>query len=345
MSGGQYILGTEVSAFEEEFAAYCEADHCVSVANGFAALQLSLLALGVGPGDEVIVPAHTFIATWLAVSAIGAIPVGVDVDAVTFNIEPGAVARAIGPKTKAIIPVHLYGHAAPMQELQEIALAHDIALVEDAAQAHGGKYKGERLGSLGNLGAFSFYPVKNLGAFGDGGAVCTNDPELAEKLRSLRNYGSSQKYQHDSFGLNSRLDELQAAFLRVKLRHLDSWNERRRQLARVYDEELSDLSGLTLPILVGEEKSESVFHQYVVRHARRDQLREHLAAQNIDTIIHYPQLPCDSGSYQELRFRQEATPVSKKLVAEILSLPLGPHLTEAQVRHVSAICREFLSKA
>ncbi|MCL4146463.1 UNVERIFIED_CONTAM: hypothetical protein GTU68_029417 [Idotea baltica] len=341
-SSGQYILGPEVEAFEDEYARYCETKHCISVASGLDALHLSLRALGLGPGDEVLVPAQTFIATWLAVSATGATPVAVDIDPERFTIDPAQVARAISKNTKAIVPVHLYGYPANMDSILSLAEEHELFVVEDAAQAHGARYNGQRVGSFGNAGAFSFYPIKNLGAFGDAGAITTNDDELADKLRLLRNYGSVSKHDHQVFGLNSRLDELQAAFLRVKLSVLDSWNERRREIAGVYEQILSKDSAVGLP--AKSEDVEAVFHQYVIRHPQRDELRAYLASLQIDTMIHYPQLPGQSGAYRELNWREHSSSKSKDSCCEILSLPISPHLTTAEAIIVAEAVGNFHSK-
>lgn len=337
MDSGWFILGQEVEAFEREFADYCGVKHCVTVGNGLDALRLILQGVGIGPGDEVIVPAHTFIATWLAVTAAGATPVAVDVDELTFNLDPERIEPALTARTKAIIPVHLYGLPAAMMPICELARQRGVKVIEDAAQAHGAKYRGRRAGSLGHAAAFSFYPVKNLGALGDGGAVTTNDADLAERVRLLRNYGSRTKYHHEIPGGNSRLDELQAAFLRVKLRRLDAWNVRRARVANSYVEALHDVRGLTLP-QVGADVN-SAWHQFVVRHARRDTLRERLAKNGIATMIHYPTPPHRVRAYANERWLGNAFPVTERLAEEILSLPMGPHLSaEDSSRVVKVIC-------
>ncbi len=339
MASGWHVLGPEVEAFERELAAYCGTSHCVAVGSGLDALHLSLRAYGIGPGDEVIVPAHTFIATWLAVSATGATPVGADVEERTYNLDPACVEAAVTPRTAAIIPVHLYGQPADMAALGAVAARHGLRVIEDAAQAHGAEHHGRRAGALGGAAAFSFYPVKNLGALGDGGAVTTNDGQLAAAVRLLRNYGSRVKYQHECQGVNSRLDELQAAFLRVKLRHLDAWNARRARLASHYAEELADVPDLVLPS-AGAEAS-SAWHLYVVRHPCRDALQQYLHRLGVATMIHYPVLPPRSPAYQGAEQAARFFPVADRLVRDILSLPMSPHHTSAEISHVVASIRQF----
>jgi dTDP-4-amino-4,6-dideoxygalactose transaminase len=342
IESGWYILGPEVEAFEREYAAYCGAEHCVAVGNGLDALHLILRGYGIGPGDEVIVSAHTFIATWLAVSATGATPVGVDVNEDTFNIDPACALAAVTPRTAAIIGVHLYGQLADMAGLHAVAERHRLKVIEDAAQAHGATCKGRRAGSLGDAAGFSFYPVKNLGALGDGGAVTTNDSQLADAVRLLRNYGSRVKYQHECQGVNSRLDEFQAAFLRVKLQHLDEWNERRAQLATRYAAELAGLSDLVLPAIT--DSASCAWHQYVVRHPRRDALQQHLQRLGVATMIHYPVLPHRSPAYQDSGEAVRLFPVADRLVREILSLPMSPHHTVAEITHVVEAIRTFCER-
>jgi dTDP-4-amino-4,6-dideoxygalactose transaminase len=336
-ASGQYILGPEVTAFEEEFAAYCDARHAIGVGSGLDALRLILLGYGIGPGDEVIVPSNTFIATWLAVSQAGARPVAVEPDAATHNVGAEAVEAAITPRTRAIMPVHLYGQPADMDALAAVAERHGVPLVEDAAQAQGARYRGRRAGGLGHAAGFSFYPGKNLGAFGDAGAVTTDDDALAERVRMLRNYGSRQKYHHDVPGLNTRLDSLQAAVLRVKLRRLDDWNERRRAVAARYLELLRDTPEVVLPEVA--EWAEPVWHLFVVRHPRRDELRERLADAGVETIIHYPIAPHRSGAY-EADSSDWDLPLAERLAAEVVSLPMGPHVPPADVERVAAAVRE-----
>ncbi len=326
---GCYILGEEVEQFEQEFAQYCEAKHCIAVGNGLDALHLILLALGIGEGDEVIVPAHTFIATWLSVSHAGATPVPVEPDPDTYNIDPSKIEQAISSRTKAIMPVHLYGQPADMDSIAEIAARHGLRVIEDAAQAHGARHRGRRVGSLGDAAGFSFYPGKNLGAFGDGGAVTTNDDVIADKVKMLRNYGSRIKYAHESIGFNSRLDPLQAAFLRAKLGRLDEWNDRRRRLAAHYLDQLAGCEGLTLPYV--PFWAEPVWHLFVVRHARRDDLRQNLESAGIGTLIHYPIPPHLSDAYRR-DFAELALPIAENIARTCLSLPMGPQVSEEMVK-------------
>jgi len=294
-------------------------------------LQLILAAAGVGPGDEVVVPAHTFVATWLAVTLVGAVPVPADVDAATFNLDPAAARNAVTPRTKAVIAVHLYGQPADMDELGRVARDRRLLLIEDAAQAHGASYRSRRVGTLGSAAAFSFYPGKNLGALGDGGAVVTNDPQLAERIRKLRNYGSSTRYHHETVGRNSRLDEIQAAFLRVKLRWLDRENDRRAALASRYLRELNS-SAVGLPLVAADVTP--VWHQFVIRHRQRDWLRQQLEDRGVDTLVHYPVPPHLQPAYAHLGWRRGDFPVAERAAAEVLSLPMGPSLTNAAQDHV-----------
>jgi len=337
MTSGQFILGPEVTAFEEEFAAYCDTRHAIGVGSGLDALRLILLGYGLGHGDEVLVPSNTFIATWLAVTQVGALPVPVEPDPVTHNITADAVKAAITPSTKAIMPVHLYGHPVDMDAIVALGRDRGIPVVEDAAQAQGAGYRGRRAGALGDAAGFSFYPGKNLGAMGDAGAVTTDDDALAERVRMLRNYGSTVKYHHDLPGLNSRLDSLQAAGLRVKLRRLDEWNERRRAVAEHYLERLAGVEGLALPTQA--EWAEPVWHLFVVRHQRRDALQERLSEAGVDTIIHYPIPPHLSGAYAA-GFEPGALPVAQQLAGEVLSLPMGPHLPLEDAERVATAVRE-----
>lgn len=331
LRSGWYVMGREVDAFEREFAAYCEADHCVGVGNGLDALFLILKAYGIGPGDEVIVPSNTYIATWLAVSHTGATPVPVEPCLATANLDPALVAAAITPRTRAILAVHLYGQPAQMSALRALAQAHGLRLIEDAAQAHGAREQGRRVGSLGDAAGFSFYPGKNLGALGDAGAVTTNDANLAREIRLLRNYGSSVKYLNEVQGHNSRLDELQAALLRAKLGPLDRQNEHRRRLAQAYHDGLAGLD-LVLPSVADD--MESVWHLYVVRSRRRDTLQAQLKAAGIETLIHYPKAPHLQAAYEKLRIAPGSLPIAERLQDEVLSLPMGPHLQLADVRCV-----------
>lgn len=323
MESGWYILGEEVEAFEQEFALYCGVKHCVGVGNGLDALHLILRACGIGPGDEVIVPANTYIATWLAVSYAGARPVPVEPDPRTYNLED-RIEVAITPRSRAIMPVHLYGQPAAMEPILALADRHNLKVIEDAAQAHGARYKGQRAGNLGDAAGFSFYPGKNLGALGDAGAVVTNDDTLADKVRLLRNYGSRVKYYNQVKGFNSRLDPLQAAFLRVKLRYLDAWNERRCAIANYYFEGLADIPGLILPVV--PEWTEPVWHLFVVRHPRRDELQRVLHQAGIGTLIHYPVPPHLSEAYADAGWSTGDWPVTETLANTVLSLPMGPQL-------------------
>lgn len=324
MESGWYILGQEVEAFEEEFAAYCGAKHCIGVGNGLDALQLILRAMDIGPSDEVIVPSNTYIATWLAVSHAGARPIPVEPDADTCNLDPARIEAAITPRTKAIMVVHLYGQPADMDPINALAQKLGLKVIEDCAQAHGALYKGRRVGSLGDAAGFSFYPGKNLGAIGDGGAVTTNDPGLVERIRVLRNYGSRIKYHNEVVGFNSRLDELQAALLRVKLTKLDEWNERRRQVAARYLQELAGHPGLRLPVV--PEWVEPVWHLFVVHSAQRDALQESLTAAEVGTMIHYPIPPYLQLAYLDHNYNTENFSISEQIGTSVLSLPMGPHL-------------------
>lgn len=331
LDSGWYILGPEVEAFESEFAEYCQAKEAVGVADGLSALHLALQAMDIGPGDEVIVPSNTFIATWLAVSQCGATPVPVEPNPLTFNIEAPQIQAALTPRTKAIIPVHLYGQPADLDPILALARQHDLWVLEDAAQAHGAKYKGARIGGHGDAVAWSFYPGKNLGAMGDGGAVTTNDTELAMRIRELRNYGSTEKYVHRVQGYNCRLDPLQAAVLRVKLAHLDPWNARRQSIAQQYLAHIKAPS-FTLPSVLPEV--EPVWHLFVVQTAQRSAVQQHLQQQGIATLIHYPTPPHLQEAYR-LNMR---LPVAERMAAEVLSLPMGPHLpAEDALRVIEAL--------
>jgi dTDP-4-amino-4,6-dideoxygalactose transaminase len=326
MESGWYVLGSEVESFEKEFAAYCGTKYCIGVGNGLDALHLILRAMEIGIGDEVIVPANTYIATWLAVSYSGATPVPAEPDERTFNINPDLIEEVITERTKAILPVHLYGQPADMDSVNEIARKYNLKVIEDAAQAHGAQYKGKRTGNLGHAAGFSFYPGKNLGAIGDGGAVTTDDPDLAERIRVLRNYGSRIKYHNEVVGFNSRLDELQAALLRVKLTRLDEWNERRRFVSAQYMKRLSGQNELILPFI--PEWAAPVWHLFVIRHIHRDALQKALAGGGVGTMIHYPIPPHLQPAYESLKFIAGHFPISEQLAKEVLSLPIGPHLLE-----------------
>lgn len=341
MDSGWYILGEEVDAFEADFADYCGVKHCVSVGNGLEALHLILRAYGIGPGDEVIVPSNTYIATWLAISYAGATPVPVEPDISTCNLDPQRIAAAITPRTKAILPVHLYGQPADMDPINEIARLHGLKVIEDAAQAHGARCSGVRAGALGDAAGFSFYPGKNLGAYGDAGAVTTNDPELADRVKVLRNYGSRIKYQNEVKGYNSRLDPLQAAFLRVRLTVVDEWNSRRTKIAEIYREELSGLPNLILPEVPGH--LETAWHVYLVRSPHRDKLRAFLDSEKIGTMIHYPVPPHLSEAYADMNFAAGAFPLAEEIARTALSLPIGPHFPEESARIVCNSIKRFVS--
>ena len=350
MDSGWYLLGRELEAFEHEFAEYCGVAHGVVVGNGLDALHLILRGYGIGAGDEVIVPSHTFIATWLAVSYSGAAPVPVEPDPRTYNLDPDRIAAAITPRTRAIIPVDLYGQPADMEPIREFAHKHGLKVIEDAAQAHGARYRGRRCGGLGDAAAFSFYPGKNLGAFTDAGAVVTDDAKLADTVRKLRNYGSVVKYQHEVKGFNSRLDELHAAFLRVKLAHLDEWNARRQRVAALYLSQLSDLDSQLLsvsdfPLLPTVPSwAEPVWHLFVVRHARRDDLQQHLHAAGIGTLIHYPLPPHQSGAYSDLHLAPGTLPLAEMLASQVLSIPIGPHVSDSDAAVVISALRSGVRK-
>ncbi|AIF53717.1 DegT/DnrJ/EryC1/StrS aminotransferase family protein [Pelosinus sp. UFO1] len=330
MTSGWYIMGNELEAFEQEFADYCGVKNCIGVGNGLDALHLALKAWGIGAGDEVIVPANTYIATWLAVTYTGARPVPVEPNEHTYNIDPHKIEAAINKNTKAIIAVHLYGQAADMQTINMIAKKYGLKVLEDAAQAHGARCHGKQVGGLGDAAGFSFYPGKNLGALGDGGAVTTNDDDLADKVRILRNYGSKVKYQNEEIGFNSRLDELQAALLRVKLRHINEWNGRRVQIAKKY---LAELANTELILPTVPDWAEPVWHLFVIRSKQRDYLQRELADKGINTLIHYPIPPHLSGAYKEYNWQVGDFPISEVLAHEVLSLPMGPHLTNEQVMY------------
>lgn len=338
LNSGWYILGPEVEAFEQEFAAYHGIDHAVAVANGTDAIELALRAADIGPGDEVITVSHTAMPTVTAIEATGATPILVDIDASTYTIDPTAIEAAITPRTKAVIPVHLYGHPADMAAIKQIASQHNLLVVEDCAQAHGARYKGERVGTLGHLAAFSFYPTKNLGAYGDGGAILTNDPALAARLRRIRFYGQDSRYTYVERGTNSRLDDLQAAILRVKLRYLDEHNDERRQMAKTY----SDL--LTQVVLPEEQLNcEHVYHLYVIRTDRRDHLMEKLREREIGALIHYPVPIHLQESHLDLNYSKGSLPVTEQIVSEILSLPLYNSLHQREIQTVAQSVNEVLA--
>lgn len=333
LRSGWYIGGQEVEAFEQEFAAYTETRHCVGVANGLDALHLALRAMDIGAGDEVIVPSNTYIATWLAVSQCGAVPVPVEPLESTCNIDSGLIEAAITPRTKAIIPVHLYGQPADLDPILAIARKHGLRVLEDAAQAHGARYKGKRIGGHGDVVAWSFYPGKNLGALGDAGAVTTNDPDIADRIRVLRNYGSRVKYVNEVQGYNSRLDPLQAAALRVKLKVLDVWNARRAKIAARYTAALAG-TGLVLPTV--PVWAEPVWHLYVVQSSRRESLQKTLDKAGIGSLIHYPIPPHLQQAYAKSGYVKGQFPIAERLASQVLSLPIGPQLDGANVEAVVA---------
>jgi dTDP-4-amino-4,6-dideoxygalactose transaminase len=335
LASSRFILGPECAAFEREFAAYCGVEHCVGVGNGLDALHLVLRGYGIGPGDEVIVPAHTFIATWLAVTYAGATPVPVDVRPEYYTLDVDRLPAAITVRTRAVIPVHLYGQPADMDPIVELARRHGLKVIEDAAQAHGARYRGRPAGSLGDAATFSFYPTKNLGALGDGGAVATNDAELARSLRRLRNYGSESKYGHEVAGFNSRLDEIQAALLRVKLPAVDGLNHERRRLAELYRQGLAK-TGLGLPGT--PDWAEPVWHLFVVRASDRAALGARLDRAGIGWLVHYPRPPHLTPAYAHLGYGPGSFPVAERLASEVVSLPMGPHVSDAAAAEVCRAC-------
>lgn len=337
LNSGWFILGEEVEAFENEFAEYCNIKHCIGVGNGLEALHLILRGYGIGEGDEVLVPSNTYIATWLAVSYAGAKPIPVEPDIRTYNIDPKLIEEKITDKTKAIIAVHLYGQPADMDPINEIAKKNDLKVIEDSAQAQGALYKGRKTGSLGDASGFSFYPGKNLGALGDAGAIITDDDELVKKIRILRNYGSEKKYYNNVKGFNSRLDELQAAFLRVKLKYLDKENEKRQQIANYYLENIKHPE-IILPS-TSTFTSISVWHQFVIRHSKRDKLQQYLADIGIQTMVHYPVSPHLQKAYKELKDR--SLPISEKIHNEVLSLPIDPILQKNDIKYIVEKCSNY----
>jgi dTDP-4-amino-4,6-dideoxygalactose transaminase len=350
VSSGWFIGGAEVDQFEEEYATFCGATHAIGLANGLDALHLVLRAMNVGPGDEVIVPSNTYIATWLAVSQCGATPVPVEPDARTYNIDPTRIEAAITPRTKVILPVHLYGQPADLDQILAIARKHGLKVLEDGAQAHGARYKGQRLGAHGDAVAWSFYPGKNLGAMGDGGAVTTNDAQLADRIRMLRNYGSRVKYVNEVQGYNSRLDPLQAVLLRVKLAYLDDWNARRKAIAGRYTAEFESViasearESIIFPITLPHvpDWAEPVWHLYVVQYARRDALQKHLTGVGVGTLIHYPIPPHLQQAYAAGNLVPGQFPIAEKIANQCLSLPMGPHLAEESLTKVIAHVAAFL---
>jgi dTDP-3-amino-3,4,6-trideoxy-alpha-D-glucose transaminase len=342
MDSGCFLLGRELESFEAEYAQSVGAAHCVGVANGLEALQLVLMARGIGAGDEVIVPAHGYIATWLAVTHTGARPVPCECDERTYNLDPSRIAALITARTKVILPIHLYGQPADMEAINAVAARHGLFVLEDAAQSHGARCRGRAAGSLGDAAGISFYPSKNLGALGDAGAVTTSDAKLADRLRHLRNYGSKVRYQNDFVGLNSRLDEFQAAFLRAKLPHLPAWNARRARVAALYLEQLRGVGDLVLPFV--PDWAEPSWHLFVIRTGRREALQRHLEAQGVGTQVHYPTPPHLAGAYRDAGWKPGDFPLAERLAHEVLSLPIGPHLTAEQVAHVCETVRSFFAQ-
>jgi dTDP-4-amino-4,6-dideoxygalactose transaminase len=333
-----FILGADVAAFEDEFAAYCETEHCVGLDSGMSALELGMRAMGIGPGDEVITPAGSFIASSSAISFTGATPVWVDVEARTYDIDPDRIEAAIGPRTKAIMAVHLYGQPADMDRILEIAERHRLPVIEDACQSHGARYRGRRTGSMGAFAAFSFYPSKNLGAYGDAGALTTPDAAIADKVRMMRNYGQRAKYDHVYLAWNRRMDTLQAAVLRVKLRHLDAWNDSRRRIASLYGELLAAVPGLTLPH--SSSGVEHVYHLYVIEVEGRTRLQAELTKRGISTGTHYPVPIHLQEAYRSLGAGPGSFPVTEAAAKRVLSLPMYPEMGEDAVRRVAAAVRE-----
>jgi len=338
---GWYILGDQLKKFEAEFALYNETVYCTGVANGLDALHIALKALKIGEGDEVIVPSNTYIATWLAISYVNATIVPVEPDFLTYNIDPEKIKAAITPRTKAIMPVHLYGQACQMDKIMEIANAHSLYVIEDNAQAQGARYNGKITGSFGHVNGTSFYPGKNLGAFGDAGAITTNDKSLSEKTLIIRNYGSEKKYQNEVIGLNSRLDEIQAGFLSVKLKHLDNWTLERQRIAKQYDELLNGISGLILPETA--ENATHVYHLYVIRTPERDRLQTYLTEAGIGTLIHYPITPHLQEAYSHLNLKKGDFPIAEELAQTSLSIPLYPGISEREVEYVCKTIRSFFN--
>lgn len=341
--GQWYILGQHVSEFEKQYAAFNNVLYCIGVSNGLDALLLALKSVGIGKGDEVIVPSNTFIASVLAISYTGAIPVFADPDIQTYNIDPLQIEKHITRKTKAIMPVHLYGQACSMDEIMQIASKHNLYVIEDNAQSQGAAYKNKKTGSFGIVNTTSFYPGKNLGALGDAGAVTTNNPELSEKVRMLRNYGSLKKYHHEKMGYNMRLDELQAAVLNIKLKYLDEWTKERQKIAGWYHETLNGVGDLALPTIA--EDCTHVYHLYVIRTEKRNDLQKYLLQHEIGTLIHYPIPPYLQKAYNGLGYKKGDFPVAEEIANTCLSLPLFPGLTQQEVFFVSEQIKKFFLDA
>ncbi len=340
---GWYVLGEQVKQFESEYAEYCATKYCSGVANGLDAIIIALKALNIGEGDEVIVPSNTYIATWLAVSYVGATPVPVEPRIQTYNINPELIEQAITPKTKAIIPVHLYGQCCEMEAIMQIAQQHNLYVVEDNAQAQGASYGGKITGSFGHINATSFYPGKNLGAFGDAGAITTNDESLWQKANTIRNYGSNKKYYNELKGMNSRLDELQAGLLSIKLKHLNKWNQERQQIARLYSKALNGVGDLILPDLAND--ASSVYHLFVIRTNQRDALQQYLTENNIGTLIHYPLPPHLQQAYQDMRFKKGDFPIAEQIAKTCLSLPIYPGLQKQEIDYIADRINMFFAHA
>ncbi len=336
-----FCLGPDVAQFEQDFARYCGAKHALGFNSGTSALHVAMLLLNIKPGDEVISTPHTFVATSWAISYVGAKPVYVDIDDQTFNIDPKLIEKAITPRTKAIMPVHLYGHPFDIDPILEICRKHKLPLVEDACQSHGAKYKGKVVGTFGEMSGYSFYPGKNLGACGEGGALVTNNDAYAARAKSLREHGSTQRYYHDEVGFNYRMEGIQGAVLGVKLKHLDAWTQGRRRVAKRYHELLAD-TPLQLPLEASW--AESVYHLYVVRHARRDELKKHLEANKVGCALHYPMPLHLQKCYASLGYKEGSFPVAEKAARECLSLPIYPELTDEQIQRVSEVIHDFFKK-
>ncbi|MGZ8550770.1 MAG: DegT/DnrJ/EryC1/StrS family aminotransferase [Chitinophagaceae bacterium] len=334
-----YVLGKRVEAFEKNYAAYNQVEHCIGVSNGLDALHLCLKALNIGKGDEVIVPSNTYIATVLAISYVGATPVFVEPDSGTFNINPNLIEAAITSRTRAIMPVHLYGQCCEMDAIMQIAEKHQLFVIEDNAQSQGSMYNGRKAGSFGHLNGTSFYPGKNLGALGDAGAVTTNDPELAKMIRTLRNYGSEKKYYNEVIGFNMRLDEMQAAFLSVKLNYLDNWTSERQTIAGWYNESLRGIEQLKLPSTAAN--ASHVYHLYVIQAEKRDELQQHLNTAGVGTLIHYPIPPHMQKAYSHLNYSKGDFPIAEEIASTCLSLPLWPGITESQISYIRDTIKSF----
>jgi dTDP-4-amino-4,6-dideoxygalactose transaminase len=335
-----FVLGRDVDLFEQEFADFCEAEYAVGVDSGTSALELALRAYGIGEGDEVITVSHTFLATVAAISYTGARPVLVDIDRDSYNIDAAEIEAAITARTRAVVPVHLYGQAADLDPILEIARRRNLVVIEDACQAHGARYKGNRVGALGDAGCFSFYPGKNLGAYGDAGMVVTNSEDIARQIRLLRNYGQPQKYQHVMLGYNRRLDSLQAAVLRAKLPLLDQWNASRRSAALLYNELLGEAEGIRTPYAA--EESSHAYHLYVIQHPRRDSLMSHLRERGVSTGLHYPVPSHLQPCYENLAMGPGSLPITEAVASRVISLPMFPEISSSQIEHVCNSIKSLL---